>query len=161
MLDTISPQFLSDLFSVGLLVQEPPNRSCTELASGLSFPVGFKNGTDGTLGVAIDALRAASHPHHFLSVTKPGVVAIVGTDGNQDCFVILRGGKKGTNYDAKSVQETQEELIKSKVVTESKPGPRIMVDCSHGNSNKDHRNQPKVAQVVLNKWPVVINPYVD
>ena len=74
------------------------------------------------MGVAIDALRAASHPHHFLSVTKPGVVAIVGTDGNQDCFVILRGGK-GTNYDAKSVQETQEELIKSKVVTESKPGP--------------------------------------
>ena len=100
------------------------------------------------MGVAIDALRAASHPHHFLSVTKPGIVAIVGTDGNQDCFVILRGGKKGTNYDAKSVQETQEELIKSKVVTESKPGPRIMVDCSHGNSNKDHRNQPKVAQVV-------------
>lgn len=149
MLDTISPQFLSDLFSVGAIgARTTESQLHRELASGLSFPVGFKNGTDGTLGVAIDALRAASHPHHFLSVTKPGVVAIVGTDGNQDCFVILRGGKKGTNYDAKSVQETQEELIKSKVVTESKPGPRIMVDCSHGNSNKDHRNQPKVAQVV-------------
>lgn len=129
MLDTISPQFLSDLFSVGAIgARTTESQLHRELASGLSFPVGFKNGTDGTLGVAIDALRAASHPHHFLSVTKPGVVAIVGTDGNQDCFVILRGGKKGTNYDAKSVQETQEELIKSKVVTESKPGPRIMVD---------------------------------
>ena len=133
---------------MGLLVQEPPNRNCTESWHLDYHSQLIQNGTDGTLGVAIDALRAASHPHHFLSVTKPGVVAIVGTDGNQDCFVILRGGKKGTNYDAKSVQETQEELIKSKVVTESKPGPRIMVDCSHGNSNKDHRNQPKVAQVV-------------
>ena len=152
MLDTISPQFLSDLFSVGAIgARTTESQLHRELASGLSFPVGFKNGTDGTLGVSIDALRAASHPHHFLSVTKPGVVAIVGTDGNKDCFVILRGGKKGTNYDAKSVQETQQELIKAKVVTEEKPGPRIMVDCSHGNSNKDHRNQPKVAQTVADQ----------
>lgn len=149
MLDTISPQFLSDLFSVGAIgARTTESQLHRELASGLSFPVGFKNGTDGTLGVAIDAMRAASHPHHFLSVTKPGVVAIVGTDGNQDCFVILRGGKKGTNYDEKSVQETQESLIKAKVVSEEQPGPRIMVDCSHGNSNKDHRNQPKVAAEV-------------
>ncbi|EGW33267.1 2-dehydro-3-deoxy phosphoheptonate aldolase [Spathaspora passalidarum NRRL Y-27907] len=149
MLDTISPQFLSDLFSVGAIgARTTESQLHRELASGLSFPVGFKNGTDGTLGVAIDALRAASHPHHFLSVTKPGVVAIVGTDGNQDCFVILRGGKKGTNYDEASVKETQEQLLKAKVVTDEKPGPRIMVDCSHGNSNKDHRNQPKVAAEV-------------
>lgn len=152
MLDTISPQFLSDLFSVGAIgARTTESQLHRELASGLSFPVGFKNGTDGTLGVSIDALRAASHPHHFLSVTKPGVVAIVGTEGNKDCFVILRGGKQGTNFDAKSVQETQKELIKAKVVTEENPGPRIMIDCSHGNSNKDHRNQPKVAQTVADQ----------
>lgn len=146
MLDTISPQFLSDLFSVGAIgARTTESQLHRELASGLSFPVGFKNGTDGTLGVAVDALRAASHPHHFLSVTKPGVVAIVGTDGNKDCFVILRGGKKGTNFDEQSVKETQASLKAAKVVTEDNAGPRIMVDCSHGNSNKDHRNQPKVA----------------
>lgn len=98
MLDTISPQFLSDLVSVGAIgARTTESQLHRELASGLSFPVGFKNGTDGTLGVSVDALRAASHPHHFLSVTKPGIVAIVGTEGNQDCFVILRGGKQGTN----------------------------------------------------------------
>lgn len=146
MLDTISPQFLSDLFSVGAIgARTTESQLHRELSSGLSFPVGFKNGTDGTLGVAVDAMRAASHPHHFLSVTKPGVVAIVGTDGNKDCFVILRGGKQGTNYDEKSVKETKEALIKSKVITKESPGPRIMVDCSHGNSNKNHRNQPLVA----------------
>ncbi|KAK6458088.1 2-dehydro-3-deoxy phosphoheptonate aldolase [Scheffersomyces xylosifermentans] len=146
MLDTISPQFLSDLFSVGAIgARTTESQLHRELASGLSFPVGFKNGTDGTLGVAVDAMRAASHPHHFLSVTKPGIVAIVGTDGNKDTFVILRGGKKGTNFDEVSVKETKEQLIKSKIVSEENPGPRIMVDCSHGNSNKDHRNQPKVA----------------
>jgi 3-deoxy-7-phosphoheptulonate synthase len=113
-----------------------------ELASGLSFPVGFKNGTDGTLDVAIDAIGSAKHPHHFLSVTKPGVVAIVGTIGNDDCFIILRGGKKGTNYDAKSVKEAREKL-------ESKSmNSRLMVDCSHGNSEKNHMNQPKVARAV-------------
>lgn len=146
MLDTISPQFLSDLFSVGAIgARTTESQLHRELASGLSFPVGFKNGTDGTLGVAVDALRAAAHPHHFLSVTKPGVVAIVGTGGNEDCFVILRGGKKGTNYDEKSIHETKEELTKAKVTSAEKSGPRIMVDCSHGNSNKDHNNQPKVA----------------
>lgn len=145
MLDTISPQFLSDLFSVGAIgARTTESQLHRELASGLSFPVGFKNGTDGTLGVAVDALRAAAHPHHFLSVTKPGVVAIVGTGGNEDCFVILRGGKKGTNYDEKSIEETKAELTKAKVTT-PESGPRIMVDCSHGNSNKDHNNQPKVA----------------
>lgn len=142
MLDTISPQFLSDLFSVGAIgARTTESQLHRELSSGLSFPVGFKNGTDGTLGVAVDALRAAAHPHHFLSVTKPGIVAIVGTDGNEDCFVILRGGKQGTNYDAKSIAETKESLKKANV----REGRRIMVDCSHGNSNKDHRNQPLVA----------------
>jgi len=143
MLDTISPQFFSDLLSVGAVgARTTESQLHRELASGLSFPVGFKNGTDGSLGVAIDAIGAVRHPHHFLSVTKPGVVAIVGTVGNEDCFVILRGGTKGTNFDAKSIAEAKAALQKSGV------RERLMVDCSHGNSQKDHRNQPKVAAVL-------------
>jgi 3-deoxy-7-phosphoheptulonate synthase len=140
MLDTISPQFLADLLSVGAIgARTTESQLHRELASGLSFPVGFKNGTDGTLGVAIDAIGAVKHPHHFLSVTKPGLVAIVGTVGNEDCFVILRGGTKGTNYDAASIAEAKAALVKSGV------RDRLMVDCSHGNSLKNHKNQPKVA----------------
>jgi 3-deoxy-7-phosphoheptulonate synthase len=143
MLDTISPQFLADLLSVGAVgARTTESQLHRELASGLSFPVGFKNGTDGTLDVAIDAIGAVRHPHHFLSVTKPGVVAIVGTVGNDDCFVILRGGKRGTNYDAKSIAEAKAALAKKGM------RQRLMVDCSHGNSEKDHRNQPKVAKVL-------------
>lgn len=140
MLDTISPQFLADVLSVGAVgARTTESQLHRELASGLSFPVGFKNGTDGSLGVSIDAIGAVRHPHHFLSVTKPGVVAIVGTVGNDDCFVILRGGTKGTNYDAKSIAEAKAALQKSGV------RDRLMVDCSHGNSQKNHKNQPKVA----------------
>ena len=140
MLDTISPQFLADLLSVGAIgARTTESQLHRELASGLSYPVGFKNGTDGSLDVAIDAIGAVRHPHHFLSVTKPGNVAIVGTVGNEDCFIILRGGKKGTNYDAKSIAEAKEKLTKGGMKT------RLMVDCSHGNSLKNHKNQPKVA----------------
>lgn len=140
MLDTISPQFLADVLSAGAVgARTTESQLHRELASGLSFPVGFKNGTDGSLGVAIDAIGAVRHPHHFLSVTKPGVVAIVGTVGNDDCFVILRGGTKGTNYDAKSIAEAKAALKKSGI------RERLMVDCSHGNSLKNHKNQPKVA----------------
>ncbi|OIW35261.1 3-deoxy-7-phosphoheptulonate synthase [Coniochaeta ligniaria NRRL 30616] len=143
MLDTISPQFLADLLSVGAVgARTTESQLHRELASGLSFPVGFKNGTDGSLSVAIDAIGAVRHPHHFLSVTKPGVVAIVGTVGNEDCFVILRGGTKGTNYDAKSIAEAKAALEKAGLQQ------RLMIDCSHGNSLKDHRNQPKVAAVI-------------
>ena len=143
MLDTISPQFLADLLSVGAIgARTTESQLHRELASGLSFPVGFKNGTDGTLGVAIDAIGAVRHPHHFLSVTKPGVVAIVGPVGNEDCFAILRGGTQGTNYDAESVKQAKAALNKSGV------GERLMVDCSHGNSLKNHKNQPKVAAVL-------------
>lgn len=140
MLDTISPQFLADLLSIGAIgARTTESQLHRELASGLSFPVGFKNGTDGSLGVAIDAIGAVKHPHHFLSVTKPGVVAIVGTVGNEDCFVILRGGTRGTNYDAASIKDAKAKL-------EAKGLPqRLMVDCSHGNSLKNHKNQPKVA----------------
>ncbi|KAI9796134.1 MAG: Phospho-2-dehydro-3-deoxyheptonate aldolase amt16 [Piccolia ochrophora] len=140
MLDTISPQFLADLLSVGAVgARTTESQLHRELASGLSFPVGFKNGTDGTLDVAIDAIGAVKHPHHFLSVTKPGVVAIVGTVGNEDCFVIMRGGKKGTNYDVQSILEAKQKLEKTAT------RQRLMVDCSHGNSEKNHKNQPKVA----------------
>ena len=141
MLDTISPQFLADLLSIGAIgARTTESQLHRELASGLSFPVGFKNGTDGTLGVAIDAIGAVRHPHHFLSVTKPGVVAIVGTVGNDDCFVIMRGGTSGTNYDEESVRKAKDKLSGKGL------RPRLMVDCSHGNSEKDHRNQPKVAK---------------
>lgn len=140
MLDTISPQFIADLLSVGAVgARTTESQLHRELASGLSFPVGFKNGTDGSLDVAIDAIGAVEHPHQFLSVTKPGLVAIVGTVGNEDCFVILRGGKKGTNYDSNSIREAKEALAKKGL------RQRLMVDCSHGNSEKNHKNQPKVA----------------
>jgi len=140
MLDTISPQFTADLLSVGAVgARTTESQVHRELASGLSFPVGFKNGTDGSLGVAIDAIGAVKHPHHFLSVTKPGNVAIVGTVGNDDCFVILRGGTKGTNFDAASIAAAKTALTGKNLRTQ------LMVDCSHGNSSKDHRNQPKVA----------------
>jgi 3-deoxy-7-phosphoheptulonate synthase len=142
-LDTISPQYLADLLSVGAIgARTTESQLHRELASGLSFPVGFKNGTDGTLDVAIDAIGAVKHAHHFLSVTKPGIVAIVGTLGNDDCFVILRGGKKGTNFDKKSVQEAREKLGAKGL------NARLMIDCSHGNSEKNHKNQPKVAHEI-------------
>lgn len=141
LLDTISIQYTADCLSVGAIgARTTESQLHREMASGVSFPVGFKNGTDGTLDVSIDAIGAVMHPHHFLSVTKPGLVAIVGTVGNEDCFVILRGGKKGTNYDKNSIKEAKEALSKSNLKQ------RIMVDCSHGNSQKDHKNQPKVVQ---------------
>ncbi|KAK4461974.1 hypothetical protein QBC42DRAFT_86175 [Cladorrhinum samala] len=146
MLDTISPQFLADLISVGAIgARTTESQLHRELASGLSFPIGFKNGTDGSLGVAIDAIGAAAAKHHFMGVTKQGLAAITRTAGNEHGFVILRGGSKGTNYDKASVQTAKETLTKK--------GQKlaIMVDCSHGNSNKDHRNQPKVAKAVADQ----------
>jgi len=146
MLDTISPQFLADFISVGAIgARTTESQLHRELASGLSFPVGFKNGTDGSLGVAIDAIGAAAAKHHFMGVTKQGLAAITRTKGNDHGFVILRGGSKGTNYDKANIQAAKETLVKK--------GQKlaIMVDCSHGNSNKDHRNQPKVAKVVADQ----------
>ncbi|RYO97293.1 hypothetical protein DL765_011257 [Monosporascus sp. GIB2] len=146
MLDTISPQFLADFISVGAIgARTTESQLHRELASGLSFPIGFKNGTDGSLSVAIDAIGAAAAKHHFMGVTKQGLAAITRTKGNEHGFVILRGGTKGTNYDKDSIQAAKETLAKK--------GQKmaIMVDCSHGNSNKDHRNQPKVAKVVADQ----------
>lgn len=144
MLDTISPQFLADLLSLGAIgARTTESQLHRELASGLSFPVGFKNGTDGSVGVAIDAVQAASHPHHFMGVTKQGLAAITTTKGNDSAFIILRGGTKGTNYDAESVRDVKAQLAKK-----GHADIPIMVDCSHGNSNKDYRNQPKVLSSV-------------
>jgi len=146
MLDTISPQFLADLISLGAIgARTTESQLHRELASGLSFPVGFKNGTDGSLTVAIDAIGAAAAKHHFMGVTKQGLAAITRTSGNEHGFVILRGGTKGTNFDAESVKTTKEVLRKK--------GQKqaIMIDCSHGNSNKDHHNQPKVAKAICDQ----------
>lgn len=145
MLDTISPQFLSDCYSLGAIgARTIESQLHRELASGLSFPIGFKNGTDGNLQSAIDAISAAKNPHYFLSVAKPGVAAIVGTEGNSDTFIILRGGKNGTNFDEENIKSAQKELVKANIVDSDSIERRIMVDCSHGNSKKDFRNQPKV-----------------
>ncbi len=127
MLDTISPQFLADLISLGAIgARTTESQLHRELASGLSFPVGFKNGTDGSLAVAIDAIGAASAKHHFMGVTKQGLAAITRTSGNEHGFVILRGGTKGTNFDAESVKAVKETLARK--------GQKqaIMIDCSHG-----------------------------
>jgi 3-deoxy-7-phosphoheptulonate synthase len=142
-LDPISPQFIADLVSWGAIgARTTESQVHRELASGLSMPVGFKNATDGNVQVAVDAMRAAAIPHHFLSVTKQGVAAIVATRGNQDTHVILRGGGSGPNYDAKSVKAVCELLDKAKLPR------RVMVDCSHGNSSKDHARQVEVAEAV-------------
>lgn len=141
-LDLITPQYLSDLIGWGAIgARTTESQVHRELASGLSCPVGFKNGTDGTLRTAIDAIRAASHPHHFLSVTKAGHSAIFSTTGNDDCHIILRGGKH-PNYDAASVEHAAKELIKASLPA------RLMVDVSHGNSQKQYERQIEVAREV-------------
>ena len=140
-LDTITPQYIADLVSWGAIgARTTESQVHRELASGLSVPVGFKNGTDGNVQIAIDAIQAASHPHQFLSVTKQGLSAIVATRGNPDCHLILRGGSGQPNYEAASVARAVEALEKAKLP------PRLMVDCSHGNSRKDPARQPEVAR---------------
>ena len=142
-LDTISPQFIADLISWGAIgARTTESQIHRELASGLSMPVGFKNGTDGTIQIAIDAIGAACHPHHFLSVTKQGISAIVTTKGNSSCHLILRGGNNGPNYAAEDISSSAESLRSSDLPH------RVMIDCSHGNSNKDHAQQPVVASNV-------------
>jgi 3-deoxy-7-phosphoheptulonate synthase len=146
MLDTISPQYLADLICVGAIgARTTESQLHRELASGLSFPIGYKNGTDGNLGVAIDAIGAAANPHHFLGVTKDGLAAITKTSGNEHGFVILRGGTRGTNYDKENIQAARESLHSRK------QREILMVDCSHGNSKKNHLNQPIVAKCVADQ----------
>ena len=139
-LDMITPQYIADLISWGAIgARTTESQVHRELASGLSCPVGFKNGTDGDVRVAVDAIKAASAPHHFLSVTKGGHSAIVHTAGNEDCHIILRGGN-GPNFDAASVEATCHELASAGLAA------RLMIDCSHANSRKQHERQIDVAR---------------
>ena len=139
-LDVISPQYLGDLISWGAIgARTTESQVHRELASGISAPIGFKNGTDGNIKIATDAIQAAAGGHHFLSIHKNGQVAIVQTNGNNDCHVILRGGK-APNFDAASVAAACKDLVAAKLP------PTLMVDCSHANSSKQHEKQIEVAK---------------
>lgn len=141
-LDLITPQYVADLIAWGAIgARTTESQVHRELASGVSCPVGFKNGTDGTLSIAIDAIRAANRPHNFLSLTKEGRSAIFSTSGNDDCHIILRGGKQ-PNYDAKSVAEACDELQSAGL------DQKVMVDFSHANSSKQHDRQVVVGEDV-------------
>ena len=142
-LDILTPQYLADLVSWGAIgARTTESQLHREMASGLSCPVGFKNGTDGSVKVAVDAVLSARNPHRFLSLARSGEMAIFETRGNADTHVILRGGSTGTNYDAKSVEAAQAALTKAGVE------PQVMIDFSHANSQKQHRRQIVVAQDV-------------
>jgi 3-deoxy-7-phosphoheptulonate synthase len=142
-LDLITPQFLSGLIAWGAIgARTTESQSHRELASGLSAPIGFKNGTAGDVSIAVDAVTSSSRPHRFVGVTEEGLAAIVHTTGNPHCHVILRGGAAGPNYDEVSVRSAGEALAASGA------NPNVMVDCSHGNSNKDYRRQPDVAEAL-------------
>ncbi|MCP3869134.1 MAG: 3-deoxy-7-phosphoheptulonate synthase [Gammaproteobacteria bacterium] len=139
-LDLISPQYVADLISWGAIgARTTESQGHRELASGLSCPVGFKNGTNGTLKIALDAIRSASQPHHFLSVTKDGFSAIFATSGNEDCHVILRGGTR-PNYDTESINIASEEMETAGF------RPRLMIDFSHANSRKRHLKQVDIGR---------------
>ena len=142
-LDPISPQYLSDLISWAAIgARTVESQTHREMASGLSMPVGFKNGTDGNLGIALNALQSAASPHTFIGINQRGEVALVQTAGNPDGHIILRGGSK-PNYDAVSINAAVEQLQKLQLPM------AIVVDCSHGNSNKDHNRQGQVAEAVV------------
>ena len=144
-LDVISPQYIGDLIAWGAIgARTTESQVHRELASGLSAPIGFKNGTDGNIRIATDAIQAAARPHHFLSVHKNGQVAIVETRGNTDCHVILRGGK-APNYDAASVAAACKDLEAAKLPA------TLMVDCSHANSSKQHERQIEVARDIADQ----------
>lgn len=143
-LDTISPQFTADLVSWGAIgARTTESQVHRELSSALSMPTGFKNSTDGSVGIAVDACRAARTPHVFLSVGKEGLSSIIETEGNPDVHVILRGGSKGPNYSAEFVKDCGEKLKKSDLPQ------KVMIDCSHGNSQKQHKKQLDVVDDVV------------
>src|SRR6266567_170105 len=143
MLDPISPEYLADLLSWGAIgARTTESQTHRELASGLSFPIGFKNGTDGNLQIAIDAMKAALHPHSFLGVNRDGLTSIVQTNGNPDVHMVLRGGSK-PNYSPEDIAKADEMLTKAGLT------PTVMVDCSHGNSEKNYARQPEVMKSVV------------
>ncbi|PSN17351.1 3-deoxy-7-phosphoheptulonate synthase, partial [filamentous cyanobacterium CCP5] len=139
LLDPITPQYIADVISwTAIGARTTESQTHREMASGLSMPIGFKNNTDGSLQAAANAMVAASRPHHFLGINHNGLASIVTTTGNPDCHLVLRGGKSGPNYDAENVNAAAEELAQLNL------NPRIMVDCSHANANKDHNRQVTV-----------------
>jgi len=143
LLDPVTPQYLADVVAwTAIGARTTESQTHREMASGLSMPVGFKNGTDGSLGVAINAMLAASHAHHFLGIDSYGHASIVTTTGNPDGHLVLRGGRQGPNFDAASVTKAAGELAKAGVAA------RMMVDCSHDNSQKDYRRQGEVCTSV-------------
>lgn len=143
-LDTISPEYICDLVSWGAIGARTTESQChRQLASGLSMPIGFKNTTSGSIKIAIDAIKSGKNCHTFLGINEDGNASIIKTNGNDNCHIILRGGNGKTNYDEESIISTYEEMEKNGVK------PNIIVDCSHGNSNKDYRNQPKVVRNII------------
>ena len=142
-LDLTTPQYIADLVAWAAIgARTTESQIHRELASGLSCPVGFKNGTDGNVRIAADAVQSASHPHHFMAVTKRGRSAIAATSGNEDCHIILRGGSR-PNYDAASIASASAELARAGVT------PRLMIDTSHANSSKKPENQPLVVADIV------------
>ncbi len=143
LLDPIVPQYIADLISwTAIGARTTESQTHREMASGLSMPIGFKNGTDGSVTTAIHAMQAAARPHHFLGINQEGYASIVTTTGNPDGHVVLRGGKRGTNYHPEAIEEVAAALERDALPC------RVMVDCSHGNSNKDYRRQGEVLQQV-------------
>ena len=146
LLDPVVPQYIADLISwTAIGARTTESQTHREMASGLSMPIGYKNGTDGTATIAIHAMQAASRPHHFLGINQEGQASIVSTTGNPDGHLVLRGGKSGTNYHLEAIKEVAKELSIAGMTN------RLMVDCSHGNSNKDFRRQSEVLRVVANQ----------
>jgi 3-deoxy-7-phosphoheptulonate synthase len=144
MLDPITPQYMADTISWGAIgARTTESQTHREMSSGLSFPVGFKNGTDGNLQIAIDAMGAACHPHSFLGINREGRTSIVRTTGNPDVHIVLRGGNRKPNYEAADIAEVQKKLDQAGIKTS------LMVDCSHANSQKDHKRQEAVMQDVM------------
>jgi 3-deoxy-7-phosphoheptulonate synthase len=144
MLDPITPEYVADMISWGAIgARTTESQTHRELASGLSFPIGFKNGTDGNLQIAIDAMKAAMHPHSFLGINREGRTSIIQTTGNPDVHIVLRGGSRKVNYHPEDIANTEESLQKNGLF------PTIMVDCSHGNSNKDYQKQPEVLESIV------------
>jgi len=146
MLDPITPEYVADMISWGAIgARTTESQTHREMSSGLSFPVGFKNGTDGNLQIAIDAMKAAQHPHSFLGINREGRTSIIQTSGNPDVHIVLRGGSRKVNYHPEDIASTEESLKKNSLL------PTIMVDCSHGNSNKDYQKQPEVLESVVSQ----------
>lgn len=146
MLDPITPEYVADMISWGAIgARTTESQTHREMASGLSFAVGFKNGTDGNLQIAIDAMKAAQHPHSFLGINREGRTSIIQTTGNPDVHIVLRGGTRKTNYHPEDILVTEENLTKNGLF------PTIMVDCSHGNSNKDYNKQAGVLDSVVSQ----------